>query len=62
MKRSKFIKHLEMQNCVLLREGAKHSIYKNSNNQKQSVVGQHKELSDLLCKKICKQLEIPEVK
>jgi mRNA interferase HicA len=58
MKRSAFIKHLEANNCVLLREGANHSIYKNPKNDKQSSVGRHQELDNSMCKKICKQLEI----
>jgi hypothetical protein len=59
MKRNEFIKHLQKHNCVLLREGANHSIYINLSNQKQSAVGRHTELDNLMCKKICKQLEIP---
>jgi len=61
MKRNDLIKHLTKYNCVLLREGSNHSIYKNQTNQKQSSVGRHKELSNLLCKKICRQLGIPEI-
>ncbi|MDE0470746.1 MAG: type II toxin-antitoxin system HicA family toxin [Ekhidna sp.] len=59
MKRNEFIKYLKKHNCILMREGGNHSIYKNLTNQKQSAVGRHQELSNLLCKKICKQLEIP---
>lgn len=62
MKRNVFIKHLKKHHCILLREGGNHSIHKNKFNQKQSAVGRHRELSNLLCKKICKQLEIPEIK
>ncbi|MBL4587643.1 MAG: type II toxin-antitoxin system HicA family toxin [Flavobacteriales bacterium] len=62
MKRTKLIKHLQQHNCILLREGGNHSIFRNSSNKKQSAVGRHRELSDLLCNKICKQLEIPPVK
>ena len=61
MKRNAFIRYLKKHNCILLREGGNHSIYKNTKNQKQSTVGRHNELSDLLCKKICRQLEIPEI-
>ena len=61
MKRTTLIKHLAKNGCVLLREGSNHSIYLNANNKKQSAVGRHRELSDLLCEKICKQLEIPWV-
>ncbi|RCL72634.1 MAG: type II toxin-antitoxin system HicA family toxin [Flavobacteriales bacterium] len=62
MKRSDFIKHLKKHKCILHREGGNHSIYKNQSNQRQSAVGRHRELSNLLCKKICKQLDIPTIK
>jgi len=44
MKRKEFIKHLKKHNCVLIREGGNHSIFKNLLNQKQSTVGRHREL------------------
>lgn len=59
MKRYKLIRHLEREGCVLLREGARHSVYLNPRNLLQATVGRHRELDDLLCKKICKQLGIP---
>ena len=62
MKRGDFVRYLNAKGCVLLRQGGNHSIYQNSKNKKQSAVGRHKELSDLLCKKICRQLDIPEIK
>lgn len=62
MKRLDLIRHLEKQGCVLLREGSKHSIYYNPTTNKQSSVGRHQELSDLLCQKVCKQLEIEPIK
>ncbi len=61
MKRTRFIRHLHENGCKLVREGGNHSIYMNPANKKQSSVGRHQELSDLLCKKICKQLDIPSV-
>jgi mRNA interferase HicA len=54
-----FLKHLHTHGCVLIRDGANHTIFQNPVNKKQSSVGRHSELSDLLCRKICKQLEIP---
>ena len=51
MKRSALIKHLEMNGCILLREGANHSIYINRENKKQTAVGRHQELDNVLCKK-----------
>ncbi len=62
MKRFDLIKHLKENNCELLREGNNHAIYRNKENGKQSAVGRHQELDNLLCKKICKQLEIPTIK
>lgn len=62
MKRGDLIRHLNKHGCYLLREGSNHSIFHNSANKKQTAVGRHPELSELLCKKICKQLEIPEIK
>ena len=61
MKRSALIKHLEKNGCHLLRQRSNHAIYVNPANQKQTAVGRHQELDNLLCKKICKQLEIPIV-
>lgn len=59
MKRNKFIKYLSKYNCILLREGAKHSIYKNLSNEYKTAVPRHNELKNNTCKEICKQLEIP---
>jgi mRNA interferase HicA len=59
MKRSAFLKYLKANGCILVREGAKHSLYLNTNNGKKSTVGRHSELSNLMCNIICKQLDIP---
>lgn len=59
MKRSALVKHLESNGCRLLREGGNHAIFINPKNGRQTAVGRHQELDNILCKKICKQLEIP---
>ena len=59
MKRGAFIRHLAAHNCVLLREGANHSIYINEANKAQTAVARHRELGDNTCREICKQLGIP---
>jgi predicted RNA binding protein YcfA (HicA-like mRNA interferase family) len=59
MKRRDFIRHLTQHGCVLLREGGRHSIYKNPANAKESAVPRHNELGEGLCRKICKDLGIP---
>ncbi len=61
MKRNDLIKHLQLHGCMLLREDSNHSIYFNKLNNKQSAVGRHKELDNLLCRKICKQLGIQDL-
>ena len=61
MKRHTFLKHLKENGCILVREGARHSLYLNTKNKKISTVARHPELSELMCKIICKQLEIPLV-
>lgn len=58
MKRKEFIRHLEAQGCILLREGGKHSIYKNPVNGYLSAVPRHPELKKFTCLEICKQLEL----
>ena len=62
MKRSELIQYITKYNCELLREGAKHSIYYNQSSKKQTTIPRHSEIADLLCKIICKQLEIPAIK
>jgi mRNA interferase HicA len=59
MNRKQFLKHLERCGCVLLREGAKHSIWQNPANSFNTAVPRHIELKKFTCVHICKQLDIP---
>ena len=52
MKRRDLIKKLEQFGCKLLRHGAKHDIYHNPSNGKSEPVPRHKEINELLAKKI----------
>ncbi len=61
MKRGKFIKHLEVNNCPLHRHGSRHDIYKNELTGKRTSVPRHGDIDEELCKEICKQLGIPKV-
>lgn len=61
MKRIDFEKHLKKNKCFKLREGGNHSVWVNEKNNKQSSVARHNELSNITCKVICKQLEIPSI-
>ena len=60
MKRQALIRHLESHGCHLLREGGKHSVYANPENNRVSVVPRHREINEFLARKICRDLGIPE--
>jgi len=60
MKQKELIKHLEKHGCVFFKEGANHTHYINPKNPAVKVpVPRHKEISNLLAIKICKELDIP---
>jgi predicted RNA binding protein YcfA (HicA-like mRNA interferase family) len=59
MKRKGLIRHLERHGCEFLREGANHTVYINRIKRKVSTVPRHNEIFENLCRKICKDLDIP---
>lgn len=61
MKRIDLIRHLEAHSCEFLREGGKHTVYVNRSAQKSSSVPRHREINDFLIRKICRDLQIPEL-
>ncbi|HSE90199.1 MAG TPA: type II toxin-antitoxin system HicA family toxin [Candidatus Binatia bacterium] len=62
MKRGDLLRHLRQNGCELLREGARHSWWYNPRQNKRSSVPRHNEITDLLVRKICKDLGIPPIK
>lgn len=60
MKRQVFIRHLAANGCRLLRGGGKHSVFVHEATRKTSTVPRHRELNDLLARKICRDLGIAE--
>jgi mRNA interferase HicA len=60
MKRRDLLRHLEMNGCYFLREGAKHSIYFNPTSRIQSGVPRHSEIKTFMAEKICKELGVPK--
>lgn len=58
MKREHLLKHLRAQGCELLREGARHSWWHHPQNHKRSAIPRHKEITDNLARKICKDLGV----
>lgn len=61
MKRDQLIKHIEKHSCYFFREGKKHTIYCNSKNNKVSSIPRHREIDNMLAKKICKDLNITKI-
>lgn len=62
MKRRILIAHLNTHGCTILREGAKHSVFINSQNNHVSTIPRHPEINDFLAEKICKDLGITGLK
>ncbi|TLM97929.1 MAG: type II toxin-antitoxin system HicA family toxin [Actinobacteria bacterium] len=60
MKRTQFLRHLRRHGCRLLREGASHSVFENPRISAVSTVPRHREVNDLLARKICRDLEVPD--
>jgi len=59
MKRRILIKHLEDHNCHLLREGNRHTVFVNRKVRKSAAIPRHREINEILVKRICKDLEVP---
>ena len=58
VKRDKLIRHLTDGGCELLREGGRHSIYRNMTNRQTAPVPRHREIDAVLVLKICKELGV----
>ena len=61
MKRVALLRHLRVHGCVLKREGRSHSLWTNPANGRVEAIPRHTEIVDLLARKICRGLEIPEI-
>lgn len=60
MKRSSLLAHLRRYGCVLKREGAGHSLWTNPATGAVEAVPRHTEVPDVLARKICRGLGVPE--
>ncbi len=56
MKRRDLVAELERAGCTLLRHGAKHDIYHNLKTGRSEPVPRHREINEMLAKKILKAL------
>lgn len=60
MKRVDLVRHLETHGCEFLREGGRHTIYVNRPAQRSTSIPRHREINNLLARKICRDLQVPE--
>ena len=60
MKRRDLVAELERTGCVLLRNGARQDIYHNPKTGKSEPVPRHREVNEVLAKKILKSLSQDE--
>lgn len=58
MKLKALLRHLEIQGCEFKREGGNHTIYVNRAAGRSTAIPRHREVNDVLCRKICRDLEI----
>ncbi len=61
MKRLDLIRHLEKHGCIVPREGGHHTVYVNRAVKKVATVPRHRELNEFLARKICRELEVPQL-
>lgn len=61
MKRSALLAHLRKYGCILKREGSAHSLWTNPQTGQTEAVPRHTEIPDLLARKICRGLSVPEI-
>jgi mRNA interferase HicA len=61
VKRSSLLQHLRKHGCVLKREGAAHSLWTNPANGAVEAMPWHTEIPNLLVRKICRNLGVPEI-
>jgi mRNA interferase HicA len=60
MKRQALLRHLRRYGCVLKREGSFHSLWENPSTGHVEAIPRHTEIPNLLAKKICRNLSVPE--
>jgi len=61
MKSGALLRHLRQNGCFLKREGGNHSIWTNPRTGQIEAVPRHSEIPNILARKICRGLSIPEI-
>jgi mRNA interferase HicA len=60
MKREGLLRHLRRTGCVVRCEGKEHALRENPQTGHMEAVPRHSEIADLLARKICRRLSIPD--
>jgi hypothetical protein len=60
MKREALLRHLRRNGCVVRREGKEHTLWENPQTGHVEAVPRHVEIANLLAKRICRKLLIPD--
>ncbi len=61
MKRVALLRHLRKHGCVLKREGRSHSLWTNPSTGGVEAIPRHSEIANVLVRKICRGLGVPEI-
>lgn len=61
MKRNALLRYLRTNGCILKREGRSHSLWTNPQAGATEAVPRHTEIADVLARKICRGLSVPEI-
>ena len=54
------MQHLRRYRCFVKREGTRHTLVQNATNGVRETVPRHIEIDNLLIRKICERLDIPD--
>ena len=60
MRREGLLRHLRRHGCVLRREGKEHTLWEIPQTGHAEAVPRHAEIANLLARKICRKLSIPD--
>jgi predicted RNA binding protein YcfA (HicA-like mRNA interferase family) len=60
VRRVALVRHLKANGCELLREGRRHSVFVHRERGTVTTVPRHREINDLLARKICRDLDVAE--
>ena len=58
MKRADLFRHLRRCGCRQVREGKRHSWWRNADGDHRAAIPRHREINDLLVRKICRELRV----